>query len=94
MLYVIILLIIVFVVLGISKNKLPEISDKNSLKPLVPDSYKPTTFMSDNELEFFNRLVQAFPQHFVFPQVAMSGLVEPKTNDYKKNLELKILIIA
>ena len=87
MLYLILLLAIVlfFVV----KNQLPEISEKKSLKPLVSNSYKSNTFMSDNEVEFFNRLVQAFPQHFIFPQVAMSGLVAPKTTDFKQMNSIK-----
>lgn len=39
--------------------------------------YRERPLMTPNELEFFGRLVRALPQHYVFPQVAMSALIEP-----------------
>jgi hypothetical protein len=33
--------------------------------------------MTDNEIEFFRRLVAAWPDGYVFPQVAMSALLKP-----------------
>lgn len=87
MIYLILVIILVVVVFGASKQKFSP--DKESIKPLELDSYKPTTFMSDNEIEFFNRLIKAFPEYYVFPQVAMSGLVAPKTNDFKKMNSIK-----
>lgn len=79
MIYILIFIIVVVIIFVTSKNK-----NKPSLTPIQDNSYKPTVFMTDNELEFFQRLVQAFPNHYVFPQVAMSGLVAAKSNDYKK----------
>jgi hypothetical protein len=32
--------------------------------------------MTDNEEEFFGRLVVALPDHYIFPQVAMSALLD------------------
>ena len=37
--------------------------------------------MSDNELEFFGRLIAALPEHYIFPQVAMSALLEASSSD-------------
>lgn len=33
--------------------------------------------MTENEAEFFGRLVVALPDHYIFPQVAMSALLQP-----------------
>ena len=38
--------------------------------------YRRRKLMTDNESEFFGRLVLALPDHDVFPQVAMSALIE------------------
>lgn len=40
--------------------------------------YLPKAIMTGNELEFFRRLSRAHNEGFVFPQVAMSALLEPK----------------
>lgn len=82
MIYLILIIVLVVIVFGAAKQN--SSSDKESIKPLQADSYKSTTFMSDNEIEFFNRLITAFPDYYIFPQVAMSGLVSPNTTDYKK----------
>ena len=39
--------------------------------------YKPRLLMTNNELEFFHRIRRAALDGYVFPQVAMSGLIEP-----------------
>jgi hypothetical protein len=41
-------------------------------------SYKPCDILTPNEAEFFGRLRAALPDHYVFPQVAMSAIIEPK----------------
>jgi hypothetical protein len=46
--------------------------------------YKQGKLMTDNELEFFGRLVAALPDHFIFPQVAMSALLQPSSTDRKQ----------
>jgi hypothetical protein len=43
--------------------------------------YQGKDLMTDNELEFFGRLVQALPQYYIFPQVAMSALLEAASSD-------------
>ena len=40
--------------------------------------------MTDNELEFFGRLVAALPGYYIFPQVAMSALLEPAGGNTKQ----------
>lgn len=50
-----------------------------------PDpAYKRRDLMSENELEFFGRLVVALPEHYIFPQVAMTALLEPAGTDRKR----------
>jgi hypothetical protein len=46
-------------------------------------SYRRRKLMTDNELEFFGRLVAALPDHYIFPQVAMSALIEAASSDKK-----------
>ena len=40
-------------------------------------AYKRRAIMTENEMEFFGRLVAALPEHYIFPQVAMGALLEP-----------------
>jgi hypothetical protein len=46
-------------------------------------SYRRRKLMTDNELEFFGRLVAALPEHYIFPQVALSALIEAASGDKK-----------
>lgn len=48
------------------------------------DGYKARVLLTDNEAEFFGRLVKALPDHYIFPQVAMSALIEARSSDKKK----------
>ena len=48
------------------------------------EAYKRRKLMTANELEFFGRLVTALPAHFIFPQVALSALLEASSSDKKK----------
>jgi hypothetical protein len=48
------------------------------------EKYKRRDIMTDNEMEFFGRLVTALPDHYIFPQVAMSALLDPASTDRKK----------
>jgi len=47
-------------------------------------TYRARKLMTANELEFFGRLLSALPGHYVFPQVAMSALIEAASGDKKK----------
>jgi len=46
-------------------------------------TYKGRKLMTDNEEEFFGRLVMALPDHYIFPQVAMSALLDTASGDKK-----------
>ncbi|KQQ97325.1 DUF2726 domain-containing protein [Massilia sp. Leaf139] len=46
-------------------------------------AYRRRKLMTDNEREFFGRLVAALPGHYVFPQVAMAALIEAASSDRK-----------
>ena len=39
--------------------------------------YKARELLTENEKEFFNRLILALPNHYVFPQVALGAILEP-----------------
>lgn len=50
------------------------------LKPkraIAPSRYKARRLLTENETEFFRRIKIALPEFHVFPQVAMSALIEP-----------------
>jgi hypothetical protein len=42
-----------------------------------PSVFRARPLMTDNEIEFFRRLCAAWPDGYVFPQVAMSALLKP-----------------
>lgn len=44
-------------------------------------TYRRRKLMTDNEEEFFGRLVAALPDHYIFPQVAMSAMLQPASTD-------------
>ncbi|CAH0165475.1 hypothetical protein SRABI118_00867 [Massilia sp. Bi118] len=46
--------------------------------------YRRRPIMTENEMEFFGRLVAALPEHYIFPQVAMSALIESASTDRKQ----------
>lgn len=55
--------------------------------------YKRRTLMTENENEFFGRLVNALPDFYIFPQVAMSAILEASSGD-KKQVHVDRLRIA
>lgn len=46
-------------------------------------TYRSRKLMTDNEEEFFGRLVVALPDHYVFPQVALSALLQTASGNGK-----------
>jgi len=46
-------------------------------------TYKARQLMTENEAEFFGRLAVALPDHYIFPQVAMTALIEAASGDKK-----------
>lgn len=44
-------------------------------------TYKAGKLMTENEREFFARLVVALPEHYIFPQVAMGALIVPASTN-------------
>lgn len=66
-----VILVVFFLAAVILIGTLTNINRKNSL-----GRYKAKKIMTENELEFFRRLVDALPEYFIFPQVAMSALLE------------------
>lgn len=55
---------------------------KAALKRSAP--FQKKNLLTENELEFFWRLTRALPDLFIFPQVAMSALIEPTANQGTK----------
>lgn len=54
---------------------------KNTKSKDWTGTYKQRKLMTDNEAEFFGRLVVALPEHYIFPQVAMSALLNTASGD-------------
>lgn len=48
--------------------------------------YRRKPLVTGNELEFYRRLIRAYPEGHVFPQVAMAALVEPANGSDKAKL--------
>lgn len=46
--------------------------------------YKQKALLTANEIEFFNRLTQALPNHYVFPQVSLGALLQPNVSGKDK----------
>jgi hypothetical protein len=44
-------------------------------------TYRRRKLMTDNEEELFGRLVVALPDHYIFPQVAMSAMLQPASTN-------------
>jgi hypothetical protein len=49
----------------------------------IAGSFRARKLVSDNEAEFFGRLVVALPEFYIFPQVAMSALLESSSSNAK-----------
>lgn len=47
-------------------------------------AYQSRALMTENEAEFFGRLIVALPDCYVFPQVALSALIQAATTDKKR----------
>jgi len=56
-------------------------------------NYRKRSILTDNEAEFFGRLVAALPEHYIFPQVSMQALLEAASAD-KKTAHIDRLKIA
>lgn len=46
--------------------------------------YLPKALLTPNELEFFGRLIEALPEYYVFPQVALGAMLIPKVAETHK----------
>lgn len=47
-------------------------------------AYQSLPLMTENEAEFFGRLIVALPDHYIFPQVALSALIGATAKDKKR----------
>jgi Protein of unknown function (DUF2726) len=74
-------IIFVFVVLAVLLAGLAAVKLKAAKGKGRTGAYRRRKFMTDNEEELFGRLVVALPDHYIFPQVAMSALLETASGD-------------
>jgi hypothetical protein len=63
---VILVIAIIVIIAFIFKNK----------QPIKKKMYKASPLMTDNEFEFFNRLVKALPDYYIFPQVSFGAILD------------------
>ncbi len=52
--------------------------------PARPLRYRSTPILTANEQEFFQRLLKAYSEGFIFPQVGMAALITPNEKDRKR----------
>jgi hypothetical protein len=74
-------IIFVFAVLAVLLAGLAAVQLKTAKGKGRTGMYRRRKFMTDNEEEFFGRLVAALPDHYIFPQVSMSALLDPASSD-------------
>ena len=77
-------IILIFLVLAVLVVAVVAAQSKNAKKASRIGTYRQRKIMSDNEEEFFGRLVVALPDHYIFPQVAMSALLDAASSDKKR----------
>lgn len=53
------------------------------------EGYKKKKLLTDNEFDFFQRLVRAAPNCYVCPQVSMGALLDSYSNDYEKEKHMR-----
>lgn len=51
--------------------------------------YKAHALMSENEIEFFERLVKALPEYYIFPQVSLGAILKEIGMDAKTRQRLR-----
>ncbi|MBK3865420.1 DUF2726 domain-containing protein [Paraburkholderia aspalathi] len=54
------------------------------LATLGQPQYRARSLLTGNEIEFFRRLRRALPQEYIFPQVALSALIAPRSRSEKQ----------
>jgi hypothetical protein len=74
-------IIFVFVVLAVLLAGLAAVQLKATKGKGRTGAYRRRKLMTDNEEEFFGRLVVALPDHYIFSQVAMSALLDTASGD-------------
>lgn len=72
------------VVLGVAAFAMKANAQGRSPSAARAPEYRRKKLMTDNEEEFFGRLVTALPDCYVFPQVSLSALIESVSQDPKK----------
>lgn len=77
-------IILIFFVLAVLLVAVVTTQSKRAKKTSRTGTYRQRKLMSDNEEEFFGRLVVALPDHYIFPQVAMSALLDTASSDKKE----------
>lgn len=69
-------LILIAIVAGVAVALLKKTEGKGRT-----GTYRRRKLMTENEEEFFGRLVVALPDHYIFPQVAMSALLDTASSN-------------
>lgn len=80
------LIIVIFVVLFIIKNvkinhDRPKQDNVVPLNNKIIRKYKAKAIMTDNEIEFFQRLIKSFPKYYIFPQVSLGAILVSADTD-------------
>lgn len=57
---------------------------------MPPGEFKSKAILTNNEIEFYNRMVSALPGYVVLAQVAMGAVIQPRTSDPKEYMRKRI----
>ncbi|MFM0051497.1 DUF2726 domain-containing protein [Caballeronia grimmiae] len=58
-------------------------------KAVAKPRYRAVPLLTSNEKEFFERLRRALPEALIFPQVAMSAIIEPISNGKQGTIDFR-----
>ena len=89
----IILVVILAIIIFAVKSKKPAPAASNNVElqeKKIEYKYKSKKLMTDNEFEFFNRIVQALPEYYVFPQVSLGAFLQGDSPDPKERNSIRM----
>lgn len=67
---------------------------KKRERPEIRYKYKKKPLLTDNEVEFFNRIVKAVPESYVFCQTSMGGIIDGANFDPRDRIASFMKIAA
>lgn len=67
------------------------LSGPREKRGLPPGDFKPKALLTNNEIEFYGRLVTSLPGYVVLAQVSMGAVLDPRTTDPKEYMHKRMM---